>query len=89
MSHHPERHLIIGIHVINRTEKAVDVQNLLTEFGCYIKTRIGLHDASPEFCSPNGVILLEILDNEERRAQLVGRLREIEGIDIQEMIFEH
>ncbi len=89
MSQHPERHLIVGIHVVNRTEKALEVQNLLTEFGCYIKTRIGLHDASSDFCSPNGVILLEILDNEERRAQLVGRLREIDGIDVQEMIFTH
>lgn len=89
MPHHPERHIIIGIHLINRTDKAVTVQNLLTEFGCYIKTRIGLHEASPEFCAPNGVILLEILDNEDRRAQLVGRLKEIDGIEVQEMIFGH
>ena len=32
---------ILGIQVTNRLEKAQDVQHVLTEYGCNIKTRLG------------------------------------------------
>ena len=35
---------IIGIKVENRREEASKLQDILTEYGCVIKTRIGLHD---------------------------------------------
>ncbi len=35
---------IIGISVNNRAAESQQLQEILTKYGCYIKTRIGLHD---------------------------------------------
>ena len=83
------RHIIIGVHVTGRTQKVPKVQEVLTEYGCYIRTRLGLHDATAEFCSPNGVIVLEMLDDEEKRAGLVEALSKIDGVEVQQMVFDH
>ena len=37
-------HIVLGIHITNRLQKAAEVQKLFTEFGCNIKTRLGLHE---------------------------------------------
>ena len=57
---------IIGIKISNRLESAVSVQEILTKYGCIIKTRIGLHEEINGQCSPRGLILLEIINDEER-----------------------
>ena len=38
-----ERHLLVGIHLQNRAQDATKLQGLLTEYGCNIRTRLGLH----------------------------------------------
>lgn len=45
-----DTHIILGIHVSDRLKNAVDVQKVFTEYGCNIKTRIGLHDADENVC---------------------------------------
>ena len=84
-----DRHLIIGVHVDDRTQQASDLQGVLSKYGAYIKTRLGLHEAKPDFSSTTGVILLEMLDNEAKRAAMVEELNAIPGVDTKEMIFEH
>jgi hypothetical protein len=42
-------HLILGIHVTDRVQKAGEVQQLFTEYGCNIKTRLGLHEVAQDF----------------------------------------
>lgn len=42
---------IIGIKLENRKEATILVQNALTEYGCYIKIRLGLHDIGNDLCS--------------------------------------
>ena len=59
-----DKHIIYGVHVTNRMNKATNVQQLFSEYGCNIKTRIGLHDVGKDFCSPSGVILLEMFGDE-------------------------
>ena len=54
---------IIGILLDNRIEEAVKLQEILTEFGCNIKTRIGLHNIGEYKCLNNGIILLEVINN--------------------------
>lgn len=82
-------HVIVGIHVTERTKHVPDVQKVLTEFGCNIKTRLGLHEASEDFCSPNGLILVECVCPGDECTSMVGKLRAIEGIDVQTMTFAH
>ena len=64
-----DKHIIMGIHISDRMNKAGEVQALFTKYGCNIKTRIGLHDASDNVCAPNGVVVLEMVGEElaERR----------------------
>lgn len=53
---------IIGISVSNRKEEAAKLQNILTEYGCAIKTRIGLHDMGEYKCLNYGIVLIEVVD---------------------------
>lgn len=77
---------IIGIKVSNRLENALTVQEILTNFGCAIKTRIGLHKEINGKCSTEGIILLEII-NEESAILAANALCDIDGIEIQQMKF--
>lgn len=77
---------IIGIKITNRLESAVSVQEILTRYGCIIKTRIGLHEEINGQCSPKGLILLEIIDDEQAK-NIESDLCEIDEIEIQQMKF--
>ena len=77
---------IIGIGVENRKETAVKVQDVLTEFGCDIKTRLGLNDYKETECSYKGLILVDV-PNRERAIELTKKLNTIENVTIKEMEF--
>ena len=83
------RHIVLGIHITDRAKHAHQVQDLFTEYGCSIKTRIGLHNVSENFCSPNGLVLLELAGDERPIFELLAKLEAIEGVDVQKMVFEH
>jgi hypothetical protein len=83
------RHIVFGIHISDRVHHVPRVQDLFTEYGCSIKTRIGLHTVSDDYCSPNGLILLEMAGPEPPVFELLDRLKAIEGVDVQQMVFEH
>ena len=83
------RHVVLGVHITDRAHHAHVVQDLLTEYGCSIKTRIGLHEVSDKFCSPNGLLLLEMAGDEKPVSELIAKLKAVEGVDIQQMIFDH
>ncbi|MFP4242232.1 MAG: hypothetical protein ACLFQB_10975 [Chitinispirillaceae bacterium] len=82
-------HYIVGIHVDDRVHHVPSVQDIFTRFGCYIKTRIGLHDADNEFCSPNGLIIVELVGDEGRFQEFTSALRDVQGVDVKHMVFEH
>jgi hypothetical protein len=84
-----KRHIILGVHITGRVQHVPRVQELFTEYGCSIKTRLGLHEASENVCSPNGLILLEMAGPETPIFELAEKLQALEGIDVQRMIFEH
>ena len=83
-----EKHIIVGVHVIDRNAHAGTVQHIFTEYGCQIKTRIGLHDVHDDYCSPNGLILLEMIDMPET-VEMIEKLQALEGVDLQLMEFDH
>ena len=37
------QHIILGVHITDRIGHVDPVQHLLTEYGCSIRTRLGLH----------------------------------------------
>lgn len=84
-----KRHLIYGVHITERLRHVPTVQNLFSEYGCYIKMRLGLHDVDDRSCSPNGLILLEMYGDETKCRELFDKLNAVEGVEVKEMIFEH
>jgi hypothetical protein len=58
----------------NREESATRMQQMLTDFGCYIKVRLGLHDVPADVCSPSGLLVLEVVAEEAEIQELVDRL---------------
>jgi hypothetical protein len=65
---------IMLIMVGSRRETAVEVQKLLTEYGCSIKTRLGLHTANENQCSEDGLIVLELVGDEKAHDELYNKL---------------
>ena len=84
-----DQHIILGIHIGDRLKNAVDVQKVFTEYGCNIKTRIGLHDASESVCSPSGVVLIEFFGAEDEAEAMKAKLAAVEGVGVQSLVFEH
>ncbi|MDI9599747.1 MAG: hypothetical protein GXY02_07930 [Actinobacteria bacterium] len=82
-------HIILGIHVTDRLQEARDVQAVFTEFGCNIKTRIGLHDVDESYCSPSGVVLIEFFGDEAQADAMAAKLNAVEGVHVQKMVFDH
>jgi len=78
---------ILGLHVTNRVSDAVIIQDILTKFGCSIKTRLGLHEVDEKKCSSCGIILLELTGEEVECDKLESELRKVKGLDIQKMTF--
>ena len=80
--------IIMGFVLHDRIKSASSVQELLTSYGCDINTRLGLHVASSDSCSPQGLILLEFVDDADDKAEeFEQKLKEIADVDIQRMVF--
>jgi hypothetical protein len=82
-----DTHIILGIHVSDRLKNATEVQKVFTQYGCNIKTRVGLHDASENVCSPSGVVLIEFFGSEAEADGMKAKLNEVEGVQVQKMVF--
>lgn len=80
------RHIMLGVHITDRVHHAREIRDLFTAYGCSIKTRIGLHEVSGSFSSPNGLVLLEMAGDEKPVFELIEKLA---AVDTQNMIFEH
>ncbi|NCD21658.1 MAG: hypothetical protein EOL90_01790 [Spartobacteria bacterium] len=76
---------ILGVHVAQRTKHTAKVQKILSDYGCSIRTRVGLHDAGDGFCSPNGLILLEVVS---QAGELAAALAQVPGVSVKKMVFE-
>lgn len=76
-----KKHTLMGIHINDRMESAVKVQEILTKCGCLIKTRLGLHEFLDEDrCSSHGLIILELRDDEKANQDLMAKVNEVSGV---------
>lgn len=82
-----EEKRILGVLITDRKKEAGEVQKVLTKFGCSIKTRLGLHEASDETCSNEGLILLELTGDYKDMDNLEKELENIEGTETKKMTF--
>jgi len=79
---------VLGIGLSNRVENAADFQRILTECGCYIKTRLGLHEVNENLCAPGGLIILEVYGGDTAVADMESKLRAVKGLQVQKMVCE-
>ena len=84
-----DEHIIYGVHITNRVKCAPDVQKAFTEFGCSIRTRLGLHDVHDNYCSPSGLIVLEMTGPAGEVRKFEKRLKGIHGVQVKKMVFPH
>ncbi len=69
------------IIVVNKRKKEViTVQKILTEWGCLIKTRLGLHEGVLDDCSEIGSIILEMVGDSEKHEEIVRKLNLLAGV---------
>lgn len=83
------KHIILGVHLKNRLKQVGAVQKVFSEFGCVIKTRLGLHDVGTDSCGPTGLILLELAGDAACCRELEKRLGKIAGLEVKKMTFDH
>ncbi|HPR18447.1 MAG TPA: hypothetical protein PLD62_09405 [Candidatus Cloacimonadota bacterium] len=73
-----KRFMLIVIDI--RKKEAVTVQKILTEWGCFIKTRLGLHEDVLENCSEIGTVFLELAGEAEKHNELARKLNLLNGV---------
>ena len=71
---------IIGLRVDHRHSNALNLQKTLTEFGCNIKLRVGLHETGEDFCSDDGVIMLQAFGDKETIGKMMDAFNNVEGV---------
>ncbi len=71
---------VIGVRMDNRVSNASRFQETLTKNGCKIRARLGLHEASDDVCSMDGLIVLQPYGEKEEIEQLVKDLNALDGV---------
>jgi hypothetical protein len=72
---------ILLVLIGKRKEDAIKVQQILTAWGCIIKTRLGIHDGVLENCSDEGLLILELYGTEEQKNELARKVAVIPGVN--------
>lgn len=71
---------IMAVKINGRTAKAPHVQEILTKYGCNIKTRIGFHETSEDQCSMDGILILQLFGEMEKIQSMFNELETLEGV---------
>lgn len=71
---------VLLILIGSRKESAVNVQKVLTGWGCIIKTRLGVHDGLLDNCSDQGLLMLELVGTEDQKEELARKLSLIKDV---------
>ena len=79
---------VLLVLVGKRKEAAVKLQQVLTAWGCLIKTRLGLHAGVMENCSESGFLFLELYGKDEDNAELARKVAVISGIESKLVVLE-
>ena len=73
---------ILIVVMDKRRASAIRAQEIMTDFGCIIKTRLGIHDGVMDKCSDHGIIILELVGPAGERRKLKKRLGALAGVKI-------
>jgi metal-responsive CopG/Arc/MetJ family transcriptional regulator len=70
---------LMGILIQKRKDTAAQVQDVLSEHGCIIKVRLGLHEAG-DACSEEGLVVLQLTGSRDEMDELYADLNVIDGV---------
>lgn len=76
---------ILGLLVEKDHDVIISVQKLLTSYGCYIRTRLGVNESF--FGEPSGLIILELTGDQDQRRLLYKELSSLKKVLVKKMIF--
>ncbi len=76
------------ILVSSRKEASEKVQKILSGWGCFIKTRLGLHDDVLDNCSESGLIFLELKGEVKELDEIERKLNLIKGVDAKQVLLK-
>ena len=82
------KRIILGIQITNRVEKVPEVQKVLTDYGCNIKTRLGLHEVDRKRCSTVGLLIVETFGADADILNFEKKLKRVKGVVVKKMVFE-
>lgn len=71
---------VMAIMIDDRKDEAVQVQKILTGWGCIIKVRLGLHDEVLDNCSNYGLLMLELVGTAEQHEEMSRKLNLLAGV---------
>lgn len=77
---------IMAILIDKRTDAAPKVQKILTEHGCIIKTRLGMHESAN--CADQGMIILDLTANNSEVEALKAELSSLTGVKVKSMLLD-
>jgi hypothetical protein len=78
---------ILGVMINDPSKGADKIQNILTKYGCSIRTRLGMHDIDEEYAKETGLMLLELVGDLQEGLRLENELLSLEGVEVQKMVF--
>ena len=71
---------LMAIKVNGRVANAPNVQEILTKYGCNIKTRVGFHEVNEDQCSMDGILILQLFGEETEIQSMLDELEKVEGV---------
>lgn len=74
---------VLLVLVGHREDAAVNVQKILTGWGCYVKTRLGLHQGTLDECTDKGLIFCELVGPTDKAEELCRKLELLKGVHAQ------
>lgn len=72
---------IMIIKICPREKNAPKVQHILTDFGEFIKARLGLHNVEAGTNSSTGIVILHLTSEEKYNDNIISLKEELESID--------
>jgi hypothetical protein len=71
---------LMAIKVNGRIAQAPHVQEILTKYGCNIKTRVGFHEVNEDQCSMDGILILQLFGKDEEIQGMLDEMVKLEGV---------
>jgi hypothetical protein len=79
---------VVAMLISTRNETAIKLQKILTGWGCMIKTRLGIHDGVLDNCSQTGLVLLEMVGEDDKIDEFVRKLELVKGVTAKRITLE-